>query len=100
MSHDAAVPDPEARVTCHELRGRLDDFLDGELSAGDTARLVRHLAGCPECRALVDHERAVLEGIRHALQSGDVPHWLEARISAAVAFTANTARYDESDRRR
>jgi anti-sigma factor (TIGR02949 family) len=87
---------PGARVMCYELRHHLDDLLDGEVGAAEAARLGRHLAACPECGAVMEHERIVLQGIRRALQSGEVPHWLDARSAAALAIAAHAGLAERS----
>jgi anti-sigma factor RsiW len=47
-------------MTCDAIRNLFSAFLEGELEAGDRARVERHLAGCPDCRdllALMDQGR-------------------------------------------
>ena len=39
---------------CQELLGQLSDYVDGELEASLCAELEAHLAGCPNCRVMVD----------------------------------------------
>lgn len=39
-------------MTCAEFDARLDDLLDGELTAADRAGMEAHRAGCPACAAL------------------------------------------------
>lgn len=40
-------------MPCDQPRDRLGAYLDGELSEADRATVARHIAGCPECAALV-----------------------------------------------
>lgn len=79
------------RITCAALRDRLDDFLDGELTPAEDARMECLLHNCPSCHAIVAHERAVLAHVRRAVRSHEVPSWLHARISAALAFSLTGA---------
>ncbi len=54
---------------CTTIRARLDDFVDGELGAAETARVTGHLRGCAACRAEETSLLALLaraEGIREA----------------------------------
>jgi len=47
-------------MTCDAIRDLFSAFLDGELEAGERARVERHLAECPDCRellALMDENR-------------------------------------------
>lgn len=39
---------------CHHLLDDLSDFLDGEASEEVCAEIERHLAGCENCRVMVD----------------------------------------------
>lgn len=80
------------QTSCFGLRERLDEYLDDELPPVARAAVELHLAGCGRCQALVAHERALLQNIRASLQVTAVPSWLEARVAAAIAFTANVER--------
>jgi predicted anti-sigma-YlaC factor YlaD len=51
-------------ATCRETRDRLSDYLDGDLSARARARIVRHLARCKHCRALLESLTHTLEQLR------------------------------------
>jgi tetratricopeptide (TPR) repeat protein len=48
-------------MTCHDVRDRLDDYVDGALAPDEAASVATHLAGCASCEA---EERAL-----HALLS-------------------------------
>ncbi|HEX5633238.1 MAG TPA: anti-sigma factor [Gemmatimonadales bacterium] len=76
-------------MSCFGFRDRLDDYLDGELPPWVEAEFEAHVAGCAECRARVAHERTVRDGLRRALRDVEVPSWLAARVSAAIAFTSS-----------
>jgi anti-sigma factor (TIGR02949 family) len=80
------------QTSCYGLREHLEEYLDGELPPAMAAAVEAHLASCPKCQALVAREQALLRGIRQSLQSTVIPSWLEARVSAAIAFTARIER--------
>jgi predicted anti-sigma-YlaC factor YlaD len=46
--------------TCDDVREHLDDFVDGQLEAGERAPAEAHLAGCAACRAEEMALRALL----------------------------------------
>ncbi len=46
--------------TCGELLGRLSDYIDGELEATLCAELESHLAGCADCRLIIDTMRKTI----------------------------------------
>jgi len=39
---------------CQHLLGHLSDYVDGELGQSVCEEIERHLAGCPNCRVVVD----------------------------------------------
>ncbi len=46
--------------TCHDLLGELSEYLDGEASAEVCAEIERHMAGCNQCRVVVDTLRKTI----------------------------------------
>jgi anti-sigma factor (TIGR02949 family) len=46
--------------SCAELFAQLSDYIDGELEAAVCAELEDHLAGCPDCRVMVDTVRKTI----------------------------------------
>ena len=50
-------------MTCQELDARLDDWLEGALTAGEGAEVEAHLAACPSCR---ESERRLRRLLAHA----------------------------------
>lgn len=45
---------------CQALLSRLGDYIDGELEAALCAQIEQHLAGCNDCRVLVDTTRKTI----------------------------------------
>lgn len=54
MAHKHHTP------VCQALLGQLDDYIDGELEAALCAEIEQHLAGCDDCRVLVDTTRKTI----------------------------------------
>ena len=73
-------------MDCTEAGGMIDAYLDGELSAADTQALEQHLAGCANCRILLDRARALRDGIRVEAQRFTAPAHLEARIRSSLGL--------------
>ena len=48
-------------MTCKEVLQQLSEYLDGELEAGLVQSLEQHLAGCHDCRIIVDTTRKTVE---------------------------------------
>lgn len=81
--------------THDEFTDRLSEYIDDELAAFDRARVDEHLAGCAECRAVLDDLRTVI-GVANRLP-GTLPDrelWpgvatrLERRAPRRFSFTA------------
>ena len=69
-----------SRYTCEEAFRRLDDYLDRELSAEETALVNEHLEICAGCAREFNFEESVLEGVRAKLRQIELPPTLQARI--------------------
>jgi anti-sigma factor RsiW len=48
-------------LNCKEVVRQLSEYLDGELEAGLAQALEQHLAGCHDCRIIVDTTRKTVE---------------------------------------
>jgi anti-sigma factor RsiW len=59
-------------ITCRELYGFLDEFLDGLLDPLTRQTFERHLERCAACRKYLDSYRATLN-IARASEQRDVP---------------------------
>jgi hypothetical protein len=57
----------------HPGEGTLQAYLDGEVLSEPREALDRHLLGCEECRALLDHLHSFAVAAREALAGIDVP---------------------------
>jgi anti-sigma factor (TIGR02949 family) len=68
------------RYTCDEALRRLEDYLDGELSAEDLRKVHEHLDTRAPCTSQFGFEASVLQGIRQRLQRTDLPPDLLTRI--------------------
>ncbi len=51
-------------ASCEETRGRLSDHLDGELVGREHKRVLRHLARCKHCQALLESLARTLAHLR------------------------------------
>jgi anti-sigma factor RsiW len=71
-------------MTDHPDMTALSAYLDGELDAGHTERTARHLAECPQCRALLDELRTLSLGLQ-ALAIDAPPIDLSARLDNLLA---------------
>ncbi|GMU58940.1 MAG: hypothetical protein AMXMBFR34_07030 [Myxococcaceae bacterium] len=71
---------------CFDVLARLSDCVDGELSAGERAKVEAHLKGCDECTKFGGEFGAVVQGLRAKLSSGgDAPAEVARRLEEALS---------------
>lgn len=88
---------------CHEIKDRLDDWLDGLLEPAEQEGVAAHLQDCAACRRLFERRREIEEGVLRLGQAADrlasappvgksVPlRWRSVlRIAAAVLVVVTT----------
>ncbi len=78
-------------MACDEMHLLVQADVDGELAAGEAARVVAHMAGCPACAALHRRLRTLSSDVR-ALPRATAPASLRASILAAGRPGAAPAR--------
>ncbi len=64
MSAAGLNPIARHRARCHQVRGRMSDYLDGELEQSLVQDTERHLRWCPSCRRVLANLRRTVEGLR------------------------------------
>ena len=64
---------------CRHLLDELSDYLDGTASAEMCAQIQRHLAGCADCRVVVDTLRRTIQ-LYHASPRPDLPAAARERL--------------------
>ena len=75
--------------TCEEYESLISDFLDGELSAEDRARVAEHLASCPVCQQYFDDLVAMHDAFDQ-IEEVPVPDSFAEQIMARVRETPQT----------
>ena len=73
--------------TCEELKARLSDYIDGELDADLCEELEQHLAGCGDCRIVVDTLRKTIVLYRD-YGTAPMPRDAHARLVRALKLQA------------
>ncbi len=73
------------RYTCEEMIRRLDDYLDRELTPGETRRVEEHLTDCEACVREFGFEASMLRAVRAKLRDVEVPEALADRVAMSLA---------------
>lgn len=74
------MSDSERQVTCEAILGRLDDYIDRELSPEDMRMVERHIEACLRCADRYRFEISLIQEIRSRLRRIRLPGDLVARI--------------------
>jgi anti-sigma factor RsiW len=70
-------------AACAALLDQLHDYIDGELEAALCAEIEEHLAGCDDCRVLVDTTQKTITLYRRQTPV-DLPEGAMARLQQAL----------------
>jgi anti-sigma factor (TIGR02949 family) len=73
-------------TTCHHLLDSLSDYLDGAASGELRAEIERHLAGCENCRIVVDTLRKTVT-LYHRLPQPLMPAQARERLLKRLDLT-------------
>ena len=73
------------RLTCEEVFGRLDDFLDRALSADELLLVEAHLRTCAACASEHRFESGVLSDVRSKLSRIEAPPSLREDLLRRLA---------------
>jgi anti-sigma factor (TIGR02949 family) len=66
---------------CKHLLGNLSEYVDGELGEDLCAEIERHLAGCEDCRIVVDSLRKTIYLVHETSQTRvEVPEDVRSRL--------------------
>jgi len=65
--------------TCQDILDHISDYVDGELEVTLCAELETHLAGCRNCRVMVDTVRKTIT-LYHSQAPAELPSGVEERL--------------------
>ena len=80
-------------MTCERVRGRLSEWLDGDLEPGAARSVSSHLQSCEECARTADELRAV-SSLLAALPRLEARESVAARVNE-LGLSADTRREKE-----
>lgn len=65
---------------CEELLGSLSAYIDGDLSPELCQELERHLAGCNDCRVVLNTTKRTIDLVHTPLEKNDLPEDVRERL--------------------
>lgn len=68
------------RIDCERLVEVLSDYVDGELDESLCSVLEKHIAGCENCRVVVDTLRKTIQLYRETSPDVEVPPDVQERL--------------------
>ncbi len=71
-------------VDCSETLHRLYEYLDGEMTPSDTARIAGHLAACGPCMEQHDVEQMMKALVRRSCAAEVAPEHIRASIVTRI----------------
>jgi len=72
-------------MTCGEIHGQLNDYIDRELTPEEMHMVRTHLTACVTCAEQLLLDRAQLKHIRRQLGRIQMPAHIKAKISATLS---------------
>jgi len=69
-----------AHMNCEALLGSLSEYIDGELSLELCREIEKHLAGCENCRVVLNTTRRTIDLVQSPAESVPVPHDVRERL--------------------
>ena len=68
------------RLVCRQAVALMTDYLEGQLTPRDAARLERHLARCPHCSEYLTQLRVTIDALGHATPDVLAPEALDELV--------------------
>jgi len=65
---------------CQELLGSLSSYIDGDLSPELCQELEKHLAGCDDCRVVLNTTRRTIDLVHAPLEKPELPDEVRERL--------------------
>jgi len=65
---------------CEELLGSLSSYIDGDLPPELCQELEKHLAGCNDCRVVLNTTKRTIDLVHSPLEKPDLPEDVRERL--------------------
>ncbi len=65
---------------CESLLGSLSEYIDGELSPELCQEIEKHLAGCENCRVVLNTTKRTIDLVQAPAEKSDLPNEVRERL--------------------
>ncbi len=65
---------------CESLLGSLSEYIDGELSPELCQEIEKHLAGCENCRVVLNTTKRTIDLVQAPAEKADLPNEVRERL--------------------
>jgi len=73
------MTDP-AHTNCEKLLGSLSEYIDGELDPELCQEIEKHLAGCEDCRVVLNTTKRTIDLVHAPIEKPDLPADVRERL--------------------
>lgn len=67
-------------TNCEQLLGSLSEYIDGELGAELCQEIEKHLAGCDNCRVVLNTTKRTIDLVHAPIEKPDLPDEVRERL--------------------
>ena len=65
---------------CEQLLGSLSEYIDGELTPELCEEIEKHLAGCDDCRVVLNTTKRTIDLVHAPIEKPDLPEDVRERL--------------------
>jgi len=69
-----------AHTNCEQLLGSLSEYIDGELPQKLCEEIEKHLAGCDDCRVVLNTTKRTIDLVHAPIEMPDLPDDVRERL--------------------
>jgi anti-sigma factor (TIGR02949 family) len=69
-----------AHTNCEQLLGSLSEYIDGELTPELCQEIEKHLAGCDNCRVVLNTTKRTIDLVHAPAEKSDLPDDVRQRL--------------------
>ena len=69
-----------AHMNCENLLGSLSEYIDGELNPELCREIEKHLAGCENCRVILNTTKRTIDLVQAPVEKSELPEDVRERL--------------------